>query len=429
MCEQSRHEKRRSRRRESTKTKGWLAAAQCVTVFAVAICAIHELKYVVSQNKDTRQLRAQARSGADIRKYVGAETNETPGRGRDETADWLEQSAASAREFLRSTAQSASSAWDDASNFGSNVIMTGGLVLLPSLSLPAQATNQNGSVPAEKINSASAASSDLAKGSSWSIASAMGDTEALPAYLKAVAVNSAPKLKESAAVAEGEGRESVFAARRKGTWMGCTPPYYMICKGVYRAIKKLNAVTVLDTSCKENTVWLPFVIMHLKKEFRLVRLICTDRSVSKLSRVHLAYQGFKHVSFSQFDPFEDVLTNKTDVVIAVNLLRQETLIRSMKFFKLLKENKLAGGVVYENYPESANKPIASKTLAKEVVLLNTFTVPFLFGPPEYRYESTEEQPGSRRMEIAFVSPARIFEHKSTPSFADLMHPDLRDTKV
>jgi hypothetical protein len=436
MSDSSRHRKRRSRRGEYAKPKNWFTTAQLVAALVVASLALREVKSVLAQNKRNKYSSTKSTAGTGHAHRISSGNQHSTPQVKERAGHLFEQqqSAASARDGPHYTADSASSL-EDVSLSATRVTMNGGLVLLPSLGTigtsreneTSSSTNIQNTTAA--VVSTTGAVSNLAKAPSWRAIPIQASIEEMPAYLKAVAINAAPKKRGNKVDAESEGPESVFLARRKGVWMGCTPPYHMICKGVYRAIKKLNAVHILDTSCAQNTQWLPLVLAHLKKEFRQVRLTCTDRTAARLERVHLAYQGFKHVSFAQFDPFEDMVKNRTDLVIAIHLLQHETLIRSMKFFKRVKENAVVHSVIYDNYPESANKPIPHQTSGHDIVLLNTFTAPFLFGPADYRYENGDEQPTKDRMEIVCVSAARIFEHKSTPTLTDLMDPALRETKA
>ena len=105
--------------------------------------------------------------------------------------------------------------------------------------------------------------------------------------------------------------------------MGCTQPYHLICKGVHRAIKIVNAVTVVDTLCAQNAPWLPLVLTHLTKEFRFVKIICANRDDTRREYVQAAYDGLEVVVFTTYDPFNTPITNRMDLVIAIKLLDRQ----------------------------------------------------------------------------------------------------------
>jgi hypothetical protein len=325
---------------------------------------------------------------------------------------WFEQAAAGLSQSLSDAGGAASSAWQEAARYASAVNVSEGLVRLPRLLVPAG------------DGAAGAGGRDLAPGAAWS-SSSWGALTSLPAYLKAVAMHAAPDWTPEEAQAQLEERGSIFAARRKGEWMGCTRPYYLVCKGVYRSIKRINALTVLDAACVLNAHWLPLVLHHLRKEFRLVQLVCADRDASRLEYVKAAYEGIDRVTFTTLDPFRDEITNQTDLVIGVKLLDKETMIRAMKFFNNMRRSAAAvSHIVYENYPNSRNR--WDLTDDKErVIRLNTMAPPFMFGQTAYRYESADEQPTSEVVEIMAIETKELFANKETPTMSDLEDPKLR----
>jgi hypothetical protein len=344
------------------------------------------------------------------------------GQDRHVVWSWFEQASSTFSKSLSDTADAATSAWAEAARYARDMRISAGLVQLPTLVVPPAAVEgTNDTWPRVE------AVKDTAPGAAWS-SSAWAALNSLPAYLKAVALHSAPKWTAEEAQAQLEERGSIFTARRKGEWMGCARPYHLICKGVYRAIKQVNAMTVLDTACMPNAHWLPLVIQHLRKEFRFVKLVCVVPDESRVQYVKAAFGDIEHVEFTTMDPFRDDVVNKTDLVVAVKLLDKKSMIQAMRFFKNMQRNAAtASHVVFENYPDSRNRQTfaAAKT---QSVRLNVFRPPFMFGKGIYRYQNTDEQPAREFVEVVTMETAELFSNKYSPAMADLEDPNLRNRR-
>lgn len=336
----------------------------------------------------------------------------------------LSQGSTALSQSLSNTAGAASSvasaAWAEAARYAEEMGITAGLVQLPTLVVPASVAGndtESDAAPTVPVR-------DSAPGASWS-SSAWGALTELPAYLKAVAMHAAPQWTAEEAMAQLEERGSIFSARRKGDWMGCTRPYHLICKGVYRAIKRVDAVTVLDTACLLNAHWLPLVIQHLRKEFRYIKLVCAVEDKRRLQYVRAAFENVENVRYEVMDPFRDSIENKTDLVIAIKLLDKRSMIHAMRFFRNIQRNaRTVSHVVYENFPTSLNRRDVN-TDKLLPVRLNTFLPPFMFGKSLYRYENVDESPTAEVMEIVTMETGELFANKQTPAMADLEDPKLK----
>lgn len=367
---------------------------------------------------------SQASLGADS----GATSPAGSGHGQhivwsyfEQASAAMSQSSSALSQSLSDTADAASSAansaWTEAARYAHEMGIKAGLVQLPTLVVT---QNANGTYPegaaVEEVR-------DTAPGASWS-SSAWGGLNSLPAYLKAVAMHSAPKWTSEEAMAQLEERGSIFTARRKGEWMGCTRPYHLACKGVYRAIKRVDATTVLDTACMLNAHWLPLVIQHLRKEFRFIQLVCAVQDKSRVEYVRAAFEDVDHVTFTTMNPFRDNVVNKTDLVVAVKLLDKKSLIHAMRFFRNMQRNAATvSHIVYENFPSSNNRRDVND--GKQLVRVNTFLPPFMFGRTVHRYENIDESPTSDVMEIVTIATDALFANKQTPAMADLGDPKLK----
>jgi hypothetical protein len=319
---------------------------------------------------------------------------------------WYEQAAASMSSAVNATSDAASAAWAEAADYARRIqVSSSGFILLPSLT--------------------KGTTMDNAIGAAWSAQARNANVSALPAHLKAVALHAPPRLTPEAEEAASDERGSIFSARRKGDWMGCNRQNYLVCKGVYRAIKQANAITVMDVACDANAEWLPKVVRHLRREFRMIKLVCANPSPDKLEPAKADYMGVDLVTFTTFDPFVSHFTDKCDLIIAVNLLKSETLIRAMRFFKHLEASSdNIGAVVFDNYPDSTNR----LSIGKKSVKVNAFAPPFLFGRTLSRYAKVDEQAGAEIMEIVSVATKGMFEFQTTPSMAELEDPKLRRRK-
>lgn len=384
-------------------------------------------------NRRTSELAAAYSSGFAQRKKL-VDDNEYTGVGslasstsKSQTAfSWFEQAALAVSGVLSEayidTADAASSAFKEAARYASDMGISEGLVHLPRLvesATNATTASLEGGETATTTQNATA-------GAAWS-SSSWASLTALPAYLKAVALHGAPRLTSEEALAQREEQGSIFSARRKGEWMGCTRAYHLVCKGVYRAIKRVNAVSVVDTACTANARWLPLVLEHLRKEFRVVQLTCADRDLSRLQYVKAAYSDVGNVKFMTMDPFKDKISNETDLVIGVKLLDKMSMINVMKFFKNIQSSAAVKHVVFENYPNSKNRVDLEKS--KKAVRLNGYAPPFMFGKPVYQYQNADEQPTSEIVEILAMETSELFAYKETPHMADLEDPKLRKRRV
>lgn len=308
-----------------------------------------------------------------------------------------------------------------------------GLVLLPSLSIAqsfdwqSPATLTNSGTPDAVFNKSNEANADHL---TESLSSAPNSTHHqsntvrrvdVPAFLRAAQMYAAPKLTAEELQAQIDERTSIFAARRKGDWMGCGRSYYLVCKGVYRAIKRTNALTILDTACAANSYWLPFVIKHLYKELKLIKLTCADKDESHLRQARQAYRDIDHVQFTQFNPYTTQISNKTDLLLGISALNDETLITASKFFRNIQESGNVAYVVYENFPDS-NNGRGSLSTRRSSGRLNTFAPPFMFGLPTYYYENVDEQPSTESVMIVAMKSEELFKNHRKPNMVDLRPP-------
>lgn len=346
----------------------------------------------------------------------------SPGSVSEEQAGvaktWLTQAKEAAYETMMSTTEGASSAVAEAFAYASNITISAGLVQLPSLS------SLRGTTSPAASSSANSTASTLS-GFAWSAQAAMGKLATLPAYLKAVAVYQPHRTEEELEALRDGDPDSIFNARHKGQWMGCTQQFYVICKGAYRSLKRTNALTVHDVNCKANIYWLPLVIRHLKTEFRVVKLLCTTPDSSQLDQIKDAYEGVDHVTFGRFDPFTDKFVNQTDVVVAVKLLEHETMVRAMKLFRNLRESLKVGHIVMDSYMNSVNRPEFKDPKGGTQVHINLFQPPFMFGKPLYRYSNADEDFGNERIEVVAVKRDDLFGRQQNVRFGDLQDPKQR----
>lgn len=280
----------------------------------------------------------------------------------------------------------------------------------------------DGPVPLPELNVGGEASRETA-GAAWIAASAWGMLNALPVHLRAMAtyaVPQAPTDGSGEAIGSEDTAPSIFTAKRKGAWMGCSRDYHLVCKGVYRSIKRTNAIKVVDTACDMNVEWLPHIVQKLKSEFRLVQLTCVVRRAEEIATIKAAYKAVPNVQFATLDPFTGAYPNGTDMVIAYRLFERETLIRAMQFFKNLKAGAAVTYVTHESFPDEKNAP--SNTAALQI---NTATEPFSFPSSVHEYSNTDEQPGPSRMQIVTTATSAIFEGRTTPKMHDLIDPRKR----
>lgn len=252
-------------------------------------------------------------------------------------------------------------------------------------------------------------------GASWTAAAAKGFMSYLPAFLKVKAM--APSVRNASEPVV----ESIFTARRKGQWIGCTSKYHLVCKGVYKAIKKTGAITVMDTNCANNARWLPLVMMKLRGEFRLVTLRCADPKETVTGDIRSAYAQLKYVTWEPFDVFEDEYKNKTDLLLAYNVLRHQSLIRGVRMFRRAKESGLVKYITFDNTPGTTNHPGADKTSP-----INVLVQPFMFPNAFALYEEPMEQLNPAvPQQIMTMKLEDLFIHSFTPEMNDLIDPRKR----
>lgn len=221
----------------------------------------------------------------------------------------------------------------------------------------------------------------------------------------------------------GEGVQSIFTARRKGAWMGCERDFYLVCKGVYRAIKRTNAIRVVDVGCERNVGWLPHVVNKLRTEFRMVRLTCVVGKGEEEERVRKLYGTVEGMNVVVTDAYTAKFPNNTDMVVAYRLLEKGTLIDAMRFFKNVKKGNTVDVLATESYPESRNVPGENSGNGK--LRINTALAPFWFPPSVYEYENAEEDPDGDHTRIVAVKVAEMFKTRTTPEMKDLVDPRKR----
>lgn len=222
------------------------------------------------------------------------------------------------------------------------------------------------------------------------------------------------------------GDESIFVARRKGVWMGCARAYFLVCKGVYRAIKRTASVNVMDVSCVQDLQWLPKVLDKLKDEFRMVRLTCAVRTHTDVKIAQEAFKMNPLVNVVMFDPFVEAFVNTSDMIIAYRLVENENLIRTMQFFKNVKKHDNVQYIVHDNYPQESNViTVHPQNNSRSLFRINAAREPFSFPEPVYIYENVDEQPGTHTMHIVCRSMRDIFERRTLPELQDLIDPRKR----
>ena len=255
-------------------------------------------------------------------------------------------------------------------------------------------------------------------GASWTAAATKGLTSYLPAFLKVHAMSSEP-------VNIDDSEESIFTARRKGKWIGCTSRWHLVCKGVYRAIKKSGAINVLDVSCAKNRHWLPMVLLKLRQEFRIVSLICGDPENLVTDEARVAYAQLKHVTWQPFDVFKEEYKNNTDLLIAYDVLRQHSLIQGVRLFRRAKESGRVKYITFDNYPDVKNSPTAATTSP-----VNVLVEPFMFPNAFHLHEDPMEQPNpAMPIQIMTMKLEDLFAHSFTPELTDMIDPRERRRRL
>lgn len=264
---------------------------------------------------------------------------------------------------------------------------------------------------------------DSAPGYSWSGSLARGVLSVLPLHWVAEAVHAAPQ-KEEGPAQLAENDNSIFAARRKGAWIGCSRPFHLVCKGVYRAIKITNSVHIVDVSCQQNAGWLPHILQKLRGEFRLVHLTCVVGKNVNREEMKQEYASVENLNFVEMDPFKDTFPNQTDMVVAYRFLKDGTLISAMRFFKNVKASGSVKLLATETFPGQRNV-LKKQPSGNTQLQINTKAAPFRFPPSIYEYENADENPDSDRMQISVANVRELFKEKSTPEMQDLVDPRKR----
>lgn len=285
-----------------------------------------------------------------------------------------------------------------------------------------------GPLPLPVLRSANgtASAAKTAAGSSWTGSFAQGVLSALPLHLLAEAKHAPPRKGGVAAGGEGEEHESIFAARRKGAWIGCERPFHLVCKGVYRAIKITNAVRVVDVECERDVAWLPHILHKLREEFRMVQLTCAVREAGRVEVVRKAYEGVRDVQVVVLDAYNDAFPAGTDMLVAYKFLEERTLIDAMRFFKNVHKSGTVSVLAVESFPRARNKPKpVDGGDAAGKLRINTAVAPFWFPPCVYQYENVDENPENVPMHICAVKLDEIFRRKNTPGMQDLVDPRRR----
>lgn len=212
--------------------------------------------------------------------------------------------------------------------------------------------------------------------------------------------------------------ESIFAALRKGPWMGCSRANAIVCTGVYRSLKRSAAASLFDVNCAAHLEWLPKVLDKLMNEYRLVRIICGVSSETEMAMARGAMGLRKHVHFVPFKPLSARAGNfpRADVVLAREALRGN-LISTMRFLRTLKQSASARFLIHDNYPAENGNIFTRRGLR-----LNTALPPFSMPPPFYAHSDPEDVLG---LQIACRTVGDMFELRSTPTMNELVDPRRR----
>ncbi|OSX74661.1 hypothetical protein BU14_0275s0020 [Porphyra umbilicalis] len=211
---------------------------------------------------------------------------------------------------------------------------------------------------------------------------------------------------------------SVYTVRQPKGWWGCDRPYWVACKGVYRSIKRLDAVAVMDVNCLANADYLPVVFAHLRLEFRYIRFVCAERDADRLAAAQAKYRSVDaKMSFITFDPFaaDAAYPPRLDVVLAIGAFAGQSLIRSMRLFRALHTSGAARYVVFDNFPSLDNGPSVGAGGGRVAGVggvnkgrINVYKGPFMFPPAKYMYENATEVYGTEHSQILALAVADLF---------------------
>lgn len=211
---------------------------------------------------------------------------------------------------------------------------------------------------------------------------------------------------------------SIFAARRKGPWMGCARRDALLCTGLYRSLKRTGAASLFDLDCGMHLEWLPRILEKLLREYRLVRVTCAVRGPNDAVRARAALAGAR-VDVVVFQPMTAPAAEfpKSDVVFTRESLRRANLIGAMALLRKVKDSNAYAYVVHENFPRApANIP------RKEGLLINAALPPFSLPPPFYSHVNDDDAPG---VEVACRAVPDMFAQRATPTMNELVDPRRR----
>lgn len=215
-----------------------------------------------------------------------------------------------------------------------------------------------------------------------------------------------------------ERSSSIFAALRKGPWMGCSRSDALICTGVYRALKRSSAASVFDVDCGKHVAWLPKVVDKLLGEYRLVRIICAVRGEAEYARAKQGWGARRHIRFVRFNSTEAHPSqfHRADVTLARETLHSN-LIQAMRFLKTLKAASNSRYLIHDNFPrERINVPTTSG------LRMNAALPPFSMPPPFYTHSDPDDVFG---VQVTCRLVAEIFETRTTPTMEELVDPRKR----
>lgn len=287
---------------------------------------------------------------------------------------------------------------------------------LPSLS---RWTDANNSSPEGSVDN------NVHAGSSWAASLANGLLAALPAHWMVERLHSAPT-RSSDQEREFSYEDSIFSARRKGIWIGCGSDSYLICKGAYRAIKVVDAAKVADVGCIRNSGWLPHVLGKLRGEFRMVHLICIVPEQMHVKEVMELYKDVTmKVSVIVKNVLEEEITEKVDLLIGYGFLKGGTLIRAMRFMRLVKRSGNVRYLLLENYPGEKNvviNELKSNGKNDRKIRINTGIAPFYFPKAIYNYANEDDNDERVEKTIKVVRVDELFEGQMTLRYDQLIDP-------
>lgn len=287
-------------------------------------------------------------------------------------------------------------------------------------------------------------------GSTWTVSLARGLLPTLPAHWAAEVSRAASAF--AASLSSGPGSTSygsIFTARRKGDWIGCSRTHNLICKGVYRGIKAQNTLSVLSLTCDSDMEWLPHILRKLRSELRPVRLYCglpytNDEEMNRRKlKIEELYKdnglsgivGVKNIRDNNNEFVIQRLNDegnmkkkfKVDMMIIYRLLGQMTLIDGIRFLRAIKKSEVSDMITSETFTETDN----SVSVGNGVNKINVGTAPYLFPAPVFEYINGDDDDksggrgGGGDMEIVVVKVNELFEENMTPEMKDLIDPRKR----